>query len=636
MTQGDAQARENRDGAVSRRGFVAAGTAAAAALAATGQVARASEGTQDPERPWIPAWDEECDVVVAGYGAAGVSTAITACKQGMKTIVLEKSPQEDGGNFGCSTSNMHDTFRCDIDELKTKAKRLSFYCLPDPTVIDDLVDVMCNDMYPWLTEDLGFSFFEGTREGTARHAADSAIMFYRTPEGHPGADNEFFAALSKIAHDKGADVRTASPITGLVQDPLTKEILGCRYTDADGAEHTVRASHGVIMCTGGFENSRTKQAWYNHAGIFQQCWGTPYNTGDGIDICSAAGAAIWHLEGCEWSACAYRLPSEEVGCAVSMPEKGFDPYHFSYLWVNKYGKRFMNEETTMNHNNSHTPLTDWDSKKDEYPNLPFWMVFDQEFYDSVDLYQGTGYWGLLDTYCGVHGLQPTEGWNDYAQEKGWIVKADTLEELAAKMQGRNSADEVETCDADGLAATVKAWNTACDKGKDADFSRDSAKMKALSEDGPYYAIEMCCSSINTQGGPAHDGKNRSLDAAGNPIPRLYNCGEFGSVNGFAYVIGNICEALTADRIAALDAAGLSAWEQGGRTGVDREKETNGKLHRRPLQGHRARHRRARGRGGDLLRGRADRLLAHPQQGDQRHRAAGGAAAGPGDPGRGHL
>ncbi len=549
---------------LTRRNFIATGAAAAAGAAALGvATAKAVEAGPDASKPWVPAWDEECDIVVAGYGAAGVTAAITSCEQGMKTIVLEKSPIEDGGNFGCSTGNMHDTFRCDIDEFKTKAKRMSFYCVPNPECIDECIDYMCNDMYPWLTEDLGFTFFEGTREGTARHATDSAIMFYMNPEGKPGAGNEFFAALSKIAKDKGADVRVGSPITGLVQDPMTKEILGVRYsTDGGATTKTIKANHGVIMCTGGFENSKVKQAWYNHAGIFQQCWGTPYNTGDGIDICSEAGAAIWHLEGCEWSACAYRLPSEEVGCAVSMPEKGYDPYTLSYFWVNKYGQRFMNEQTTMNHNIGKTPLTDWTHNKgnypkaDEYPNLPFWMVLDQNMFDKVPLYQGTGYWGLLDTYCAVHGLQPTEDWNNYAIEQGWLVKADTLEELASKMQGYNSAEELETCDAEGLVATFKSYNEACKKGKDADFGRSADSLQALSEEGPYYAIEMCCSSINTQGGPWHDGKNRSLNAKGEVIPRLYNCGEFGSLNGFAYVIGNICEALTTGRIAALDAAAL--------------------------------------------------------------------------------
>ena len=440
---------------------------------------------------------------------------------------------------------------------------MSFYCVPNEDAIDHLCDVMVQDMDPWLTDELGFSFFEGTREGTDRHATDSAIMFYRTPDGHPGAGYEFFAALSQIAKDKGAEVRLGSPITGLVQNPLTREVLGVEYSDDGGATtKTIKAKHGVIMCVGGFENSKIKQAWYNHAGIFQQCWGTPYNTGDGIDICSAAGAAMWHLEGCEWSACAYRLPSEEVGCAVSMPEKGYDPYTTTYFWVNKYGSRFMNEQTTMNHNIGKTPLTDWTHNKgkypkaDEYPNLPFWMVFDQNMYDKVQLYQGTGYWGLLDTYCAVQGLQPAEDWNNYALDKGWIVKADTIEELAAKMQGLNSSDEVETCDAESLKATFDAYNAACKKGKDVDFERPADSMQALSEEGPYYAIEMCCSSINTQGGPWHDGYNRTLDAQGNVIPRLYNCGEFGSINGFAYLIGNICEALTTGRIAALDCAAL--------------------------------------------------------------------------------
>ena len=105
---------------LTRRSFIAGGTAAAGAAAFGAHAALASEAA-DPSKPWIPAWDEECDIVVAGYGGAGVTAAITACEEGCSCIVLEKSPLEDGGNFGCSTANLHDTFRCDIDELKAKA-----------------------------------------------------------------------------------------------------------------------------------------------------------------------------------------------------------------------------------------------------------------------------------------------------------------------------------------------------------------------------------------------------------------------------------------------------------------------------------------------------------------------------------
>ena len=44
-------------------------------------------------------WDVEADVVVVGFGAAGVAAAVTAHDLGAKVIILEKAPEgQHGGN----------------------------------------------------------------------------------------------------------------------------------------------------------------------------------------------------------------------------------------------------------------------------------------------------------------------------------------------------------------------------------------------------------------------------------------------------------------------------------------------------------------------------------------------------------
>ena len=44
-------------------------------------------------------WDMEADVVVVGFGAAGVATAVTAHELGAKVLMLEKAPAgQEGGN----------------------------------------------------------------------------------------------------------------------------------------------------------------------------------------------------------------------------------------------------------------------------------------------------------------------------------------------------------------------------------------------------------------------------------------------------------------------------------------------------------------------------------------------------------
>src|ERR1051326_4989893 len=44
-------------------------------------------------------WDVEADVVVVGFGAAGVAAAVTAHELGATVVILEKAPEgEEGGN----------------------------------------------------------------------------------------------------------------------------------------------------------------------------------------------------------------------------------------------------------------------------------------------------------------------------------------------------------------------------------------------------------------------------------------------------------------------------------------------------------------------------------------------------------
>src|ERR1700676_4040464 len=44
-------------------------------------------------------WDAEADVVVVGFGAAGVAASVTAHDLGAEVVILEKAPQgEEGGN----------------------------------------------------------------------------------------------------------------------------------------------------------------------------------------------------------------------------------------------------------------------------------------------------------------------------------------------------------------------------------------------------------------------------------------------------------------------------------------------------------------------------------------------------------
>ena len=546
---------------ISRRNFVA-GAAAAAGVAA---VAGASMAKADEAAPaaadgawWLPeAWDEETDIVIVGYGAAGVSAAVTAAEQGIPAIVLEKSTIEDGGNFGSSSGMVHDAFVVkDWDEFKGKVKRLSFNCLPDPSIVDVLLDNEAQ-MYDWLTTDLGLSFYETPRTPTDLHP-DSTTLIFKDENGMPGSGQIFFRAMSKIAKEKGADVRLNSRLTDLIQNPQTKEILGVAYTATDGSDtatHYIKANKAVILCMGGYEGNAYLQATYNHPGIWVRPNGTPNNTGDGIPICIKHGAAMWHFPGFEWSTPDHRLLSDKYGVGAPLPCYP-DETHGEYIWVNDAGQRFISEEHQVTHDMSNKVWLEYNSKLNKYTNMPYWIVFDQTFFDNVNLFQGSVMHGFFESYCETQSIIP-HFTNQELLEQGFMFKGETIEELAAAAMGTNTAGETVSIDPKGLAATVKAWNAYVDGDDDqfdASFKRNWAKGKI--ETGPFYAIELTPGALNTQGGPQHDGWSRTLDTDGNVIPRLYNCGEFGSISDTIYIQGNITEALTTGRFSVLDAATL--------------------------------------------------------------------------------
>src|SRR5262249_15025511 len=67
-----------------------------------------------------------------------------------------------------------------------------------------------------------------------------------------------------------------------------------------------------------------------------------------------------------------------------------------------------------------------------------------------------------------------------------------------------------------LAGTVTRWNRSCDAGRDAEFGR-KLMLQPLG-DGPYYAIELSPSMLNTQGGPRRSEKAQIMRPNGPPLP----------------------------------------------------------------------------------------------------------------------
>jgi succinate dehydrogenase/fumarate reductase flavoprotein subunit len=146
---------------------------------------------------------------------------------------------------------------------------------------------------------------------------------------------------------------------------------------------------------------------------------------------------------------------------------------------------------------------------------------------------------------------------------GYLTMADTPEKLALACG----------IDAGGLAQTLADWNMQAEQGLDPAFGRGSTPYMRLQGDpehgpnpcvapiaqGPFCAVKVIPGSFGTFAGLETDAQARALDANGAPIPGLYAAGaDMASVMGGHYPAGgiNLGPALTFGHIAALHAAGI--------------------------------------------------------------------------------
>lgn len=491
-------------------------------------------------------WDYEADVVVIGYGGAGACAAIEAHDTGAKVLLLEKMPKGlEGGNTCASGGGTTDPY----DKEKAVAHIVALGMGVSPP---DLVRIYVNTItgvHGWLRAQGGqleetvkkdYSHFFCTKPGVAGPES-------RYPSGlnqcwYKGRGPALFKLLAGLVEKRGIEVLYETSARDLIQDPSTREILGVK-AQRGRKEIFMNAKRGVVMALGGYEANQEMFHSYNHPGIKVYTRGTPGNTGDGIHMAQKVGAEIWHMAGLElYGRGVAPLPNYPVIMGCEYPGKVG-----SYIVVNKYGKRYNREDRPLGHSKVGAYELHFDgwgddpSVKCEYTNYPFYLIFDETFRKRGPIAGG----GFLE----VKHLYEWSKDNRVEIEKGLILKADTIRELASKLK----------IDADGLEETVKKYNHYCEAGKDPDFGRPKRFLLAVNTP-PFYGVEMYLGFTNTQGGAKRNGKAQIVDKDNKAIPRLYGAGEFGSIYGWMYHgSGNIAEAIMVGRLAGKNAAAEKPW-----------------------------------------------------------------------------
>lgn len=428
--------------------------------------------------------NETVDVVVVGSGIAGLVSGITAAENGSKVLILEKQSMLGAGDsMNISTGITAGGTRL-IKELGIKGATTEDYVnllmkqAKDKNVPINETNVKTYalrgaELVDWLMD-------QGVPFGRFQHNK----YFHITKDGSAPGPHIMRALKNRVETDH-ISYRLNSRVTDIVMK--SGRAAGVKVHTEDG-DYTVNAK-AVIMATGGFSASKELVQRYAPEWVGRPTTGAVSLTGDGVKMAQRVGAAMASMEQVKANYLCHPI-TERDGVSLT----AITPYT---VLINHDGKRFVDE--------SHASINFKSRAVMKQPKHEAYAVVDQAAMDNLKLMRG------------------------YA-DAGYFVKADTLEELAKKLD----------VDQKVFVETMQKYLQSCKDGKDPEFNR---KIQYPMGKAPYYASLVTPSMQSTYGGIKTNEKAEAIDTKGNVIPGLYAAGAvsgheaYANEVGFAAIIG---------------------------------------------------------------------------------------------------
>ncbi|MDR3052656.1 MAG: FAD-binding protein [Coriobacteriales bacterium] len=584
---------------ISRRSFIKGAGLMGATLAAGTLAACATEkpatGIEGGDAAAIT-WDQETDVVIIGFGGAGGCAAIEAANAGANVLVLEVDKYEErlsntrmsGGIFHSpdpagDKQALRDYLRAMFSgenlPTKTEGEQSPLFI---ESILDKFVEVQptTKDFVASLDPDVQIIDFGGPAFPQFP-GAEAAKYTTFIPSYNGGAGNPNFlssdGSVDKMDTSNGLALMLA--IENALEDRKDKvqilwetygkslirntegTIIGVQALQGgiDGRPINIKAKRSVVITSGGYEyNEEMRRAFLEGPGITGWAfYGTTSNDGSGIRMGVEVGAQIAKA-GKAASRMIFSCPDiTHNGLRVGSITEGVGTA--GTYCVNAEGNRFMDETLITRDPSryfSYKEAVKMDITKLEFPNIPSYLIMDETRRVQSPL-------------CSLNGS--TAGWkiipwdekNDTPVEKGWMYKADTIEELAQKIKDGHDLNRGRL-DVDNFVAAYNEYQAVCATGEDPHFGRalrPNEKEWVPVATPPFYALPIVAGGPNTKGGLQADGERHVIDWDNQIIPRLYTAGEVSSVFKFVYQAGgNITECLVCGRIAGINAAAETPWE----------------------------------------------------------------------------
>ena len=554
----------NNAAGISRRNlFKAAGVTALAAAAAgslsgcaNGYMSAAEDVNETTQAPSGPAWlgtapeiaesditeTIDTEVVVVGCRTGGIPAIISAAENGAKVLGIEQmssiqNPREDLGAIDSryQLESFGEFPRFEIDKMEAVEEIVRY---ANGFVNYDLVKLWADEsgaMIDWIADIVERNgefkmWFEGSIGTENTGARDKAWATGHSPEKLTDDENvSFGSCLRDYAIELGAEFRYDTMLVKCEQN-ADGRVTGVICQDGNDLHYMrVNASKGVILATGGYvantEMVEARQAWNNRLKINVPVGGSC--TGDGIKAAMWCGASIDPI-GCAVTfnrACC--KPDEVAGS--DLKGKWFWFGEQPFLKVNLNGKRFCNESGPYDYMLHSAYMQPYHTYVD---------IWDSDYVEQVKQLNEVGCCRLYPFDNGAPSNMPISLMAkkfEELEEAGYIQKADTMEELAEKLNLP-------------VEATVETWNRYnmfAEQGKDEDYNKEPYRLTSLTHP-PYYGVRTGSWFLATIDGISINTDMHAVDEAGKQIEGLFMVGN-DSGGFFSVSYPNLMTGLAAGR-----------------------------------------------------------------------------------------
>jgi 3-oxosteroid 1-dehydrogenase len=506
--------------------------------------------------------DRDYDVIVLGTGVAGLSAALAAHERGLRPLVIEKTGKLGGGttnSYGLIwVGNNHiakaQGYQDDRDSVFSYMKFLAGGEATEENLIayvDESPKALkffegCGIPFR-ITRGLADHYF-GVAPGAAREGRslevdlisgrelgewqhrvrmsdvqpcyitceeqigwggvnrfshwDQNLVAARREDDMRGKGLGLVCQLLKALLDRKVRIHTGENISRLA-------VEGSRVRGVVTGKGTITARHGVVIATGGYDANPELIATYEALPGWKPQSRT--SDGDGLTLGTEVGAAVHLIRNNMGLFLGFDIPAEGKRSEAEFHIAGIIELCSPHtMVVNRAGERFADEAYFQGMIPS---LRHFDSLTHSYPNLPCYLIFDQQYAASY-------------SFAGL----PAS-----ATLPDWVARADTVHSLAKKLQ----------IDPAGLARTVDRFNRFASGGRDTDFKRGELAWRLAKADvplgvnpslgsiakPPFYAVELHPSGLESAG-LWTNALGQVLNLRRKPIPGLYALGNAAAHTDF--------------------------------------------------------------------------------------------------------